>query len=405
MNLMNFIKNKSIALKMIAYRHLYIPYRAKQIRKKDKINVLFVVWSLGAWKTELLYQEMLKHQRFEPFLLFVKNYEENDIDNLKKYAKLNHYEYHELENANIDFWEMFHPDIIFFQKPYGREYFLNLKSLFCYITYTTHASLELWSIRTDYIINCWQVYYENEKLAKQYSALLGRPVHNSYGTGTPIMDELAISKELLKDPWKQSEGKKRIIFAPHHSIDPENWWHTSTFLNTGEMILHLAKKYSDRVQWAFKPHPLLRGKLEKIWGKEKTDAYYQEWSNSNWSQYENGSYLGLFKYSDAMIHDCGSFTMEYHYTLNPVMFLGTNLDNNPTIQEFNSFLREALSLHTIGYDKNEIEQFILDVINGNDPRYSIRKEYYEKYLKVPNGQSAARNIINCILTGKAFKAF
>ena len=398
MNISQFLKDKAFALKMLAYRHVYIPYRAQQIRDKDVINVLFVVGNLGAWKSEELYTEMLLHKRFNPTLLIVNSGEEDDRENIRNHAKAKGYKYDELENANVSFKELFNPDIIFFQKPYGCEFIHNLNSLFCYIPYAFHGSTEAWSICTSYIINCWQVYYENEQLAREYSALIGRHVHNSYATGIPAMDEFSIPKEKLNDPWKGNSGKKRIIFAPHHSINPENWWHTSTFLETGDVMLRLAQKYSNQVQWAFKPHPLLRGKLEKIWGKTRTEKYYRAWSDSEWSQYESGKYLELFKYSDAMIHDCGSFTTEYHYTLNPVMYLGHDLDKNPTIQGLNSIQRKALSLHRIGFLEHEIEQFILDIINETDNTRQQRKDFHDTYLISPNRKSTSNNIIECLLS-------
>lgn len=55
--------------------------------------------------------------------------------------------------------------------------------------------------------------------------------------------------------------------------------------------------------------------------KRKTDRYYSEWESLSNAQLETGKYVDLFMTSDAMIHDCGSFTIEYHYTLKPVMYL------------------------------------------------------------------------------------
>ena len=46
-----------------------------------------------------------------------------------------------------------------------------------------------------------------------------------------------------------------------------------------------------------------------------------EWESLSNAQLETGKYVDLFMTSDAMIHDCGSFTIEYHYTLKPVMYL------------------------------------------------------------------------------------
>ena len=211
------------------------------------------------------------------------------------------------------------------------------------------------------------------------------------------MDELLTPKEQIPDQWKKYTGKKkRIIYAPHHSIDPENTWQTSTFLMFGEAILQLAEKYSDQVQWAFKPHPLLREKVEKIWGKEKTDAYYGRWNNVSWGQFEPGKYMGLFHHSDAMIHDCGSFIMEYLYTNNPVLYI---MRNKNLADTFNSAYKKALSLHYQAWTLQEIEEFILNVINGKDLMKQKRDYFKESYLVPPNGKSASDNIIDCLLYG------
>ncbi len=43
-----------------------------------------------------------------------------------------------------------------------------------------------------------------------------------------------------------------------------------------EFMLEMAQKYSDRIQIAFKPHPILRPELSlpEVW-KRKTDEYYR----------------------------------------------------------------------------------------------------------------------------------
>ena len=45
-----------------------IPQLVKDMRKKDKIKVLFVVSQLAKWKTENLYQAMKMHPRFDPMI-------------------------------------------------------------------------------------------------------------------------------------------------------------------------------------------------------------------------------------------------------------------------------------------------------------------------------------------------
>ena len=62
-------------------------------------------------------------------------------------------------------------------------------------------------------------------------------------------------KDNFIDPWKeQSINKKRIIYAPHHSLSVSNSFISiSCFLEVCDFMLELADKYQDKVQIAFKP--------------------------------------------------------------------------------------------------------------------------------------------------------
>ncbi len=349
---------------------------------------------------------MSAHNRFDVKIYISKNHEENDIQNIQTFCDAKGYRY-ECIGTRDELFIKFKPDIVFYQKPYSdcfqnlKLYFQNYKTLFAYVPYSFHNSIEGWAYSSPYLKKCWQIYYENELLAKQYGELV-KPKHpNSYATGLPMMDELLVPKENVPDQWKKhAPGKKRIIYAPHHSINPENWWQSSTFLDMGEAMLELAEKYSGKVQWAFKPHPLLRGKLNKIWGKQRTDDYYRRWSEAEWSQFESGKYLGLFKHSDAMIHDCGSFIMEYLYTGNPVMYM---MKNDKLDSTWNDGYKQALSMHYHGWTVEDIENFIRNVIDGHDPMSSDRETFIAENMTPPNGVSASQNIIDCILSANKAK--
>lgn len=394
-NMLNFLRLKIKAITLLIYRKAYIPFRARQIRKKDKINVVFLLYSLGAWKTETLYLAMKKNPRFNPILVISK-FRIDDRENLRQYLTKRQYMFHEASSVTESLWKRFRPDIIFYQKHYSdslSSLLKNLRSLSCYTGYGFHSTTDENSFKSDYIYNAWQVYYENRVLCDYYSSRIEKNIHNSYATGIPLMDELMTPRDILKDQWKDNHTKKRIIYAPHHSIDPENWWQSSTFLETGEYILELAEKYSDKVQWAFKPHPVLRSKLEKIWGIDRTKEYYDKWKNMECSQFEDGAYLSLFKYSDAMIHDCGSFIAEYHATGNPVMYL---LRGDGPANSWNNVVSEAFNLHYMGRSKQDIESFIQNVINDIDIKKADRMRFFTENLIPPNN-SACENIMNCIL--------
>lgn len=381
------------------YHKIYQPWRAFVVRHKRKISVVFAIADLSCWKTESLYRAMLTHPRFRPILVMVSFPGKEDYENMEHYFQQKDYEYERVDD-NETIIGRFHPDILFYQQPYeyvhidNHMYHHNMQTLFCYATYSLRSSTNSWNTHLNFLNNCWQVYYENELSLETYRKLNENHAVNGLATGLPVMDDLMTPKEEIPDPWKASIGKKRIIYAPHHTIVDNQMFQTSTFLTIGPLMLELAEKYSDRVQWAFKPHPFLRVKLEEICGKKATDEYYERWANVEWSQYEHGEYIGLFKHSDAMIHDCGSFTMEYLFTCNPVMYL--TLDRQLP-QEYNEMHKQAFAVHYQGNTRELIERFINIVLSGNDPLKSRREQYRQRYLIPPGGSSACQNIIKAIL--------
>lgn len=392
-----------IALLYLCTLHIKI----KEVRNKKKIKVLFVVSELSPWKTENLFFEMQKHPRFEPYLGVTTSPEDASYRKILEDYLLDK----GIEWINVDgriISQKIKPDIIFYQKPYYSAYFDDLKydqhwnALFCYVGYAFN------SMDVDFAVNnglynfTWQIYYENELAASTRRPLMKNKGRNLVITGMPIQDSLLKSKLVYSDPWKPCGHRKRIIYAPHHTIgnlhlDGINF---STFLDNAEAILSLVEKYKDSVQWAFKPHPLLYKNLLLIWGKERTDDYYEKWKTLSNTQFESGKYEALFKYSDAMIHDCGSFTIEYLYTHNPVLYLTKNEHHTDNL---NDFAKKAFDLHYKASDKSGIEQFIQNVIAEKDPKKEVRNQFFKECLLPPNGKTACQNIINAILGIEEYK--
>lgn len=387
-----------------------IPEKVRIMRDKEQIRVLFVVTDITCWKTEELYKAMLNHPRFTPLIGIASNlecYPSQNAFNLKllqDYFDKKGYEYEELACYGI---EKMHPDIIFYEKPYETcidhtlSFHCNKNALFCYALYGFNSIFEPWSYTQALQDHCWHIYYENEiplGYNKRLSCIKGK---NGRVTGLPFQDTLLTSKESLTDPWKHSDKKKkRIIYAPHHSIGDQNYLGFSTFLKNAQTMLDIAYKYREHVQFAFKPHPVLKTRLYELWGKDKTEEYYSQWSTMKNCQIQQGEYLELFKYSDAMIHDCCSFQIEYHYTKNPVLYLIRNNDEAKHKSKLNEFGQMAFDLHYKGFTVEDIEKFINDVICGTDVRQKERMDFFNSYLLPPNGKTACENIITEILEGK-----
>ena len=224
---------------------------------------------------------------------------------------------------------------------------------------------------------------------------------NCFVTGLPFTDLFFQPISFFPNPWKcQKKNLKKIIWAPHHSILKDSPIFYSTFLKYYENMLSLAEKYKNDIQIAFKPHPLLLTKLYHIWGKEKTDHYYSQWENGENTQVVLGDYVPLFLYSDAMIHDCASFTIEYHYTKKPVMYL---IKDEHHADDLNEFGKMAFDLHYKGRCVEDVENFIKDVIAGRDEKEKDREIFYQDYLLPPDGNTASDNIIKAI--SKTIKIF
>lgn len=411
-NLFRVIQGIKNRMDLYAYRKR-IPQIVTQIRSKDKIKVLFVLSDLSLWKSESLYIAMLQHPRFEPIIGLtlltcdIPSEAIRKFNNLKIELDNKNYKYVELESKIID---ELSPDISFYQQPYENvvsntvayPQIVKINGLLCDIHYSFRTlSVEKknsWIVDLSHFRYCWQIYVENE-LNLEYGKLSLLHGANLCATGIPMQDDLIKPKELFRDPWKrQKKEKKRIIFAPHHTIpDKDNLLNLSCFLDVCDYMLEIAKTFSDEVQFAFKPHPFLKKKLINLWGKEKTQEYYEKWNALDNCQLVEDSYIELFKHSDALIHDCDSFTIEYCFIKKPILFL-TKPDRITTRRnELNKFGQIAFDLHTHAYSKEEISAFVDSVISGEDPKLNEREEFYNQSLLPPQNKTATDNIISSIL--------
>ena len=385
-----------------AFQKLYLPYYVRKMRKKEKVRFLFVLQSLPQWKTEPLYFASLQHPRFEPILGVTNCIETPGAEKkVEDYCRSKGYDYIFLDPKKT-LIEQVHPDIVTFQKPYklliAPAHFIdrNRSVPYVLIPYGMNSVLERWILNRYLHLMCWQQYIENQSLCEQKARIHLWHGNNYVVTGLPVMDILRQSKDHFPDPWGNTGTRKRIIYAPHHTI-PGHFGKGvafSTFLENGMFMTEMAKKYADKVYFVFKPHPLLYNKLVECWGKEKVDAYFDLWRNMPNSQIEEGEYLALFKHSDAMIHDCGSFTVEYMFAGKPVMYL---LHDEHHGDNLSHYVREAFDLHEKGRTHADIEEFIQAIIEGKDHRKKEREAFVARHLTPPHGKSACENIMNAIL--------
>jgi len=388
---------------------IYQKWVVMRLRHKKQINVVFIASSLSMWRYQNLHRLLSKHPRFNasililPFKSYTEEQQKEDVRALISYFKQYSTSffvgtpYKDFKSATI---EELKPDIIFYPQPYLGNYeatsdydrFKN--KLLCYYPYAFWMSQNDWSYNLPLHNHAWKLFYSTElhrKDAQTYAFNKGR---NIEVVGYPNADNFLFKEHI--NQWKpQKNPKKRIIWAPHFTI------FISGHIWMADLMLTITKKYSDKVQFAFKPHPRLFTELCKHaeWGEEKASAYYHEWENMTNTQLETGEFVDLFMTSDAMIHDSGSFCVEYHYSGNPVMYIADNFEEQ--VAEKGEFGQLAMRQHYVGKTEEDIINFIEDVVlAGNDPMKQGREEFVKQYLLPPNGKTVAENTMDVLL--KAF---
>lgn len=383
--------------------HIWTNLLMKRIRKKSNIRFLFILQELSQWKTEMLYKAMLRHPRFEPILGVVPcvGYPGAEIK-LIDYLKEKNYHFLLLDTEKT-IHSQIKVDLVLHPRPYTHEIYKahyitkNLSIPIVSIPYFMNTITEEWVVNQKVNILAWRQFLDNESCREEWAKIHRLHGCNLAVTGLPIMDENLIPKKDLEDVWPNKDNRKRIIYAPHHTIGDIHMKGIgySTFLENCDFMLEIKERFKNDVYFVFKPHPFLFHNLSLVWGKEKAAEYYKKWDDPGFSHVEvNTKYIALFKHSDAMIHDCGSFTIEYMYSGNPVMYLTKDEDHE---HNMNSCGKRAFQLHYKGRTHNDIESFIQDVIEGKDELKPAREAFLQESLLPPNGQSACENIMHAIL--------
>lgn len=387
----------------------------EKVRKKDKIKVAFFALSSAVWKYEGLYRLMEQDPRFEPIVIVcpIVNYGyENMLMEMEKAYRMFYDKeynviktYNETSDSYLDVKMEIEPDIVFYTNPHRGlikdEYYINnyLDTLTCYTQYSFHVTYLNQAQYNQFFHNVlWKAFYETEihaKMAKQYSRNKGE---NVIVSGYPGIDDFVYGYRNASDSvWKNPDVRlKRIIWAPHHTIDLRENLGLSNFMDYHQVILEVAEKYNNKIQIAFKPHPLLKVKLNnhQEWGTKRTEDYYEKWNELSNGQLEVDDYVDLFNTSDAMILDSCSFVAEYLCCGKPSLF---TIKNSTTINKFNEFGQLALNQHYHAVNENQIIDFIDNVVlGGNDIKKETREKFYNDYLVPPNNKTASENAFSYI---------
>ncbi len=312
----------------LRFRYACVRLRLKRAARHRKLRVVFVIGDDCKWKGQLVYEAMLKSERYEPYIAPTVM-DLGWIDDEKQPRRLERCRDFFVSKGNrildtcsiVDgktvpcALEEFSPDVVIYQQPWGiadcqapiavSEYALTF-----YMPYYIAAIGETWNMHSAPLFKILYGHFiENEDFLQYFKSMETRWHVGAimFPCGCPFREEISRGGESVAQ-------ENCVIYAPHWSFEnaegngKAGW---STFLTTGEPILEFAKSHPE-IKWIFKPHPMLRVKLEEsgVWTLEKINGYYSAWERIGEACY-TGDYIPLFYRSRAMITDCLSFLSEY----------------------------------------------------------------------------------------------
>lgn len=334
--------------------------------KSDPIQVCFLVSENQKWNCDSLYKALSADPRFSPFIAITKLAKDSTqvFDNNIDFFKTRNYQTKIAFDINkkcaISLAEL-NADIVFYQQPWGLHKKHKVQNvakfaLTCYIPYGLMVANNDYNHYGKFFQKALWRYFAPNTIIKELfleNSIL-TPPSKIVVSGHPKMDvyndnSIEISRS----------HKKRIIYAPHHSITDDTTLRYGTFSWNGVELLEFARR-SQNIDWVFKPHPGLKDMLEvkNILSKEEVENYYQAWNDlENCTIHDSGDYFDEFKNSDALITDCGSFLAEYLPTEKPIILLV-----NPKSEGYNKFGSVLVDQYYKARTYDELETLINKVI-------------------------------------------
>lgn len=376
----------------------------ESISNKDKIKILFFVYNLGMWKYDGLIRLLLNHPKFDPIIVpFAMpenrpNFNQYNQESIISYCKDNNFPFiigYDFCRDEYDNLKGFDPDIVVYTQPYNTGYEkwridrYSKNCLFIYTPYGLSVTKDR-ALYDTYLCNiAWKIFVSSPMEKDVLYQSITNKI-NIVVTGAALYDQLN-KANVQKSPWRNNR-KKRVIWAPHHSMDSKYSFSSSNFERICSDMIAVAQKFQDTVEFAFKPHPILKERLIEKWGKERADSYYIRWERMPNTMICLGDYTELFAFSDAMIHDCASFVGEYLYTNKPAIYIYK--DKIPPASVDNEFGIGCFNCHYRGHLIRDIEEFITNVVlNGEDVMKNKRTEFIKTQLLPPNNLSTAENML------------
>lgn len=359
------------------------------------IRVMFLISNTASWKVGPVFTKMLRDPDFEPIAAICPTTSgrlatagQHTAETARRYLETQGFPYADMIGLDADQTRAeihrIDPHVVFFTNPHSLvpKYLhddLLTSRLTCYVPYS-HEVMAYGDNQEQYNKashnSFWRIFVPHEESRRYYAMTRIRGDAGVIVSGFPACEPLLEPVPARHaSPWKpQDRLKKRVIYAPHWLWRPDI--KMATIDTFGETMQHLAEKYQKDVQWALRPHPMLRPRLikEPEWGQKRTEDFFGFWENLVFCQLHEDDYIPLFKTSDAIIHDSGSFLAEYLYLRKPAMYLMTEKTGD---RYFNNFGRRAITSCDVGRSPDDIERFLDRVLSDDTGDMAVGRFFNE----------------------------
>ena len=372
-------------------KEILLKLRGK-VANGEKIRVAFFVIYDSVFPAKPIFELMIEDSFFEPFILVIPDVargDENMLYQLNKTYKTLSAKYKNIEmsydninNEFIDYSDSY--DIVCTANPYDEmtheyytlQYLRKTNTLSFYLNYSysiLNYTVNLLRDMKQFYQSLWLFCVDSEENLNWYKKYSNNS--NAIVAGYCKLDSLIGMQ-------KRKKKRKMIILAPHHTVKKwEDGLMLSNFMKYANIFLLLPQKYP-QIDFVFRPHPLLIPTLrqECVWGGDRTEDFLIKFlKNTNVIYQEGGDYFDTFINSDGMIHDCGSFALEYLFSKNPVLYLLK--DEKEIVREFTADGQACLKHSYLGYNAEDIFSFIDKVILKNeDALIEERLEFVQNKL-------------------------
>lgn len=379
----------------------------------EKLNIVFLVEEDSKWNAQSLYDELKNEPRINVNIA-VKKTQFSELLREKQlyYFKKNYDFFRKIDENAIKMYnenahrtipvEELNADIIFYQQPWGMNDYPKRMMGRCLSAYMHYGFMLTDNNDIHYNLSSfhyylWKYFTQTEGHKKLHLA------HDSFASNKIIVSgytklDAYFENNFIDDKniWKISKEEnpniKRVIYAPHWSFSKNNAFRLGTFNQNYKYFLDLAKN-NKNIQWIYKPHKSLEYKAisENLMSEQEYRNYVEEWDSlPNAKVYNSGNYFDIFKTSDALITDCGSFLGEYLPTRKPIIHL-LRTDS----VGYNTVGQTIIKDYYKAYNLKELEVLLKRVIlDGDDYLYDERMKAL-KFL-IPNKEKSSSFIKNYI---------